>query len=89
MQQPGSFAWQVFDAQVTPLLREEYKIRGATKAVGDTLEELVTRMQDVNPARFLATVAEFNAAVKRDVPFNPEIKDGRRTEVTAGGAKRP
>ena len=31
LQQPGSFAWQVFDQQVKPLLRDEYKLRGATK----------------------------------------------------------
>ena len=80
LQQPGSFAWQVFDSQVIPLLRDEYKLRGATKVRADTLEELVKRMQDVNPAQFLATVQEFNAAVKRDVPFNPNVKDGRCTE---------
>ena len=33
----------------------------------DTLEELVKGMQDVNPQQFLATVREFNAAVKREV----------------------
>src|SRR3546814_20756140 len=27
LQQPGSFAWQVFDSQVTHLLRDEYKAR--------------------------------------------------------------
>ena len=29
--QPGSYAWQVFDSQVLYLLRDEYKMRGATK----------------------------------------------------------
>ena len=41
LQQPGSFAWQVFDAQVKHLLRDEYKLRGATKVQADTLEGLV------------------------------------------------
>ena len=31
LQQPGGYAWQVFDAQVKPLMRDEYKLRGATK----------------------------------------------------------
>ncbi len=55
--QPGNYAWQVFDAQVLPLLRDEYKMRGATKVRADTLEELVNKMQDVNPAGFLKTIA--------------------------------
>ena len=79
LQQPGSFAWQVFDAQGAAYLRDEYKLRGATKVRADTLEELVERMQDVQPEQFLQTVQEFNAAVKREVPFNPNIKDGRCT----------
>lgn len=79
LQQPGSFAWQVFDSQVAHLLREEYKLRGATKVEANTLDELADRMQDVHPAQFLKTVREYNATVKRDVEFNPNIKDGRCT----------
>ena len=56
LQQPGGYAWQVFDAQAKPLMRDEYKLRGATKVTADTLEELVTRMQDVDTAQFLKTV---------------------------------
>ena len=79
LQQPASFAWQVFDAQVAHLLRDEYKLRGATKVQADTLEKLADLMQDVHPAQFHETVREYNAAVKREVPFDPNIKDGRRT----------
>jgi tricarballylate dehydrogenase len=32
-----------------------------------------------NPAAFLKTVKEFNAAVRTDVPFNHSVKDGRST----------
>ena len=77
--QPGSFAWQVFDAQVKHLLRDEYKLRGATKVQANTLEELVDKMQDVHPANFLAMVREYNAAVRREVAFDPNIKDGCST----------
>ena len=31
LEQPGQFAWQVFDAKVTHLLRDEYRIRQVTK----------------------------------------------------------
>jgi tricarballylate dehydrogenase len=33
----------------------------------------------VNAEQFLKTIAEYNAAVTKNVPFNPNIKDGRRT----------
>ena len=79
LQQPGGFAWQVFDAQTKHLMRDEYSLRGATKVSGNTLEELVMRMQDVDAEQFLKTVREYNAAVTRDVPFNPNAKDGLRT----------
>ena len=42
--QPGQFAWQVFDAKVLHLLRDEYRIRRVTKARADTLEELVQKL---------------------------------------------
>lgn len=83
LEQPGSFAWQVFDSQVAHLLREEYKLRGATKVKADTLEELCDKMQDVDYQSFLETVSEFNNAVKRDVEFDPNIKDGKGTEGLA------
>jgi tricarballylate dehydrogenase len=79
LQQPGGFAWQVFDSQVKHLMRDEYKLRGATKVQADTLEELAARMQDVNVQQFVETVREFNAAVQSEVPFDPNIKDGRGT----------
>lgn len=77
LEQPGSYAWHVFDSQVDHLLHDEYRSKGTTKVQADTLEELVARMEDVHPGGFLETVREFNVAVKRDVPFNPNIKDGK------------
>jgi len=54
-------------------------MRGATKVRADTLEDLVAKMQDVNPAGFMKTILEYNAAVKRDVKFDPNVKDGKAT----------
>jgi len=79
LQQPGSFAWQIFDQQVKHLMRDEYKLRGATKVQAETLEGLVEKMQDVHPQNFLDTVRDYNAAIKREVPFDPNVKDGRTT----------
>jgi len=75
--QPGQFAWQVFDAKVAHLLRDEYRIRRATRVAADTLEELVAMLDDVDPGQALKTLQAFNAAVATEVPFDPNIKDGR------------
>jgi len=83
LEQPGSYAWHVFDSQVEHLLHEEYRSKGTTKVHADTLEELVARMEDVHPGQFLQTVREFNAAIRRSAAFNPNIKDGRCTEGLA------
>ena len=80
LKQPGMFAWQIFDAKVTHLLRGEYRIRRVTKAEAQTLEELAPKLTGVDPAAFLQTVHEFNAACQTDIPFNPNIRDGRSTK---------
>ncbi len=79
LHQPEQFAWQVFDAKVVHLLRDEYRIREVTRVRADTLEELASKLDGVNPDRFLEMVHEYNAAVQTDVPFNPTVKDGRGT----------
>ena len=79
LNQPGMFAWQVFDQKVTHLLREEYRIPRITKEQADTFEALAPRLEGVDAGRFLETVRAFNAAPRPDVPFNPNIRDGLRT----------
>jgi len=79
LEQPGQYAWQIYDAKVQSLLLGEYRTRHVTKVTADTMEELADRMGDVNKAQFLRTVEEYNAAVMRDVPFDPNAKDGKGT----------
>ena len=83
LEQPGQFAWQVFDGKVRHLLRDEYRIRQVTKVSANGIEEFAQKLEGVNAAEFLKTVKEWNAAVRIDVPFNPTIKDGRRTQGLA------
>ena len=83
LEQPGQFAWQVFDGKVKHLLRDEYRIRQVTKVSANSIEEFAQKLEGVNAAEFLKTVKEWNAAVRTDVPFNPNIKDGRRTQGLA------
>ena len=83
LKQPGMFAWQVFDSKVTHLLRSEYRIRRTTKAEAGTLEELAAKLTGVDAEGFLRTVRAFNDACRTDIPFDPNVRDGRRTEGLA------
>jgi tricarballylate dehydrogenase len=80
--QPRRTAFQIFDQKVVDILREEYRIREVTKAEANTLEELARKLEIDGPG-FVKTVNDFNAAVMKDVPFNPAIKDGKGTQGLA------
>ena len=83
LEQPGQFAWQIFDAKVDRLLRDEYRIRQATRVEAGTLEALAKGLDGVDAPRFLETVRAFNRAVRRDIPFDPTVRDGRGTDGLA------
>lgn len=83
LEQPGQFAWQIFDGKVTHLLRDEYHIREVTRVKADTLEELAKKLHDVDAEGFLAEIGAYNAAIDQSVEFNPNVKDGRRTNGLA------
>lgn len=80
LEQPGQFAWQIFDAKVTDLLRPEYRIKEVTKVTADTLEDLCARLDDVDGERALETIGTYNQAVQTDIPYDPNVKDGRCTK---------
>lgn len=83
LNQPGHFAWQIFDQKVVHLLRDEYRIKQVTKVSAPTLAELVTKLEGVDAAAALANLEAYNKAVSTDVPFNPNVKDGRGTKGLA------
>jgi tricarballylate dehydrogenase len=80
--QPRRTAFQIFDQKVVDILREEYRIREVTKAEANTFEDLARKLE-IDVPGFVKTVTEFNAAVMKDVPFNPAVKDGRGTRGLA------
>jgi len=80
LQQPGMFAWQIFDNKTIHLQRDEYRIKQVTKVKADTLEDLVSKLDGVNKENCLREILAYNKAIRQDIPFNPTIKDGRRTE---------
>ena len=77
LEQPDQFAWQVFDQKVTHILRDEYRIKRVTKVSAATIEELAEKMEGVNAQGFIEEVRVYNAAVNTDVPFDPNVRDGR------------
>ena len=83
LSQPGQFAWQIFDAKVKNQLRDEYRIKQVTKRTASSLEDLVSKLDDVNAEAALAEIKRYNAAVRQDIAFNPNVKDGRGTEGLA------
>src|SRR5436189_22662 len=86
LEQPHQFAWQIFDQQTVPYQRDDYRIRQVTKVVADTIEGLADKMAEYAPVdkpRFLDTVREYNAAVQREIPYNPTAKDARTTKGLA------
>ena len=80
LEQPDQFAWQIFDKKVTHLLRDEYRIKRVSKVSANTLEELVSKLEGVDPKGALAEIKAYNAAVRQDIAFNPNVKDGRGTK---------
>ena len=83
LEQPGQFAWQIFDQKVKQLQRDEYNIRQITKVTADTIEGLAEKLDGVDSEAFVDEIARYNAAVRQDIEFNPNVKDGRRTEGLA------
>jgi tricarballylate dehydrogenase len=79
LRQPGQIAWQIFDAKVKHLLRDEYRIRQVTKFSADSVDALARRLDGVDAQALCRTVNDFNAAVDQATPFDPTRKDGRGT----------
>lgn len=81
LKQPGSIAWQIFDASLRPLLRkEEYEMPGVGEIIADSLGELADKT-GIAKEQLLATISEFNDSIDRDVMWDPNIKDGRAANV--------
>ena len=79
LEQPGQFAWQIFDQKTKHLQRDEYNIRQITKVTANSIEELASKLDGVNEDAFIEEIKEYNSAVRNDIEFNPNIKDGKAT----------
>lgn len=83
LDQPGQFAWQVFDSKVFDLLYAEYRFHDAHFIEADTLEGLAAQMTGVDASGALETLRRYNAAVDETVPFDPTKLDGKDTPSLA------
>jgi len=80
LEQPGHFAWQIFDAKVDDLLYAEYRFHDAHFVEADTLDELCEKLDGTDPQAARSTLDAYNAAVNDAVPFDPTSLDGKNTQ---------
>ncbi|MEL7460013.1 MAG: FAD-dependent tricarballylate dehydrogenase TcuA [Pseudomonadota bacterium] len=79
LEQPGHFAWQIFDAKVFDLLYDEYHFHDASFVEAPTLDALVDKLEGVDRAAAFDTLQAYNAAVDETVAFDPTTLDGKGT----------
>ncbi|MBD3666269.1 FAD-dependent tricarballylate dehydrogenase TcuA [Sulfitobacter aestuariivivens] len=80
LEQPGQFAWQVFDSKVFDLLYAEYRFHDAHFIEANTLEELVNRMDGVDAEAAMQTLMDYNNSVNDEMEFDPTTLDGKATQ---------
>jgi tricarballylate dehydrogenase len=81
LRQPHRVVFQIFDAKVVHLLRDEYRIAQVTKASAESVGELADKL-GIDRDRLLGTVEAFNASLQPG-EFDPARLDGKRTEGIA------
>lgn len=77
LKQPGSVAYQIYDAKTIPLLRFEYD--QAYGVERNSLEELAKEL-DINVEGFLETIKRYNEAIIEEKEFIYYKPDGRCTK---------
>ena len=83
LQQPQQSAWQIFDAKLPPLLRDEYRIREITKVEANSIAELGQKIDGMDGVGLQNTIDRFNQSIDTTRPFDPTVKDGRCTSGLA------
>lgn len=77
LRQPDGVAFQIFDGRVADQLRAEYGREDTTRHEADSVAELAAQLE-IDVDAFVATVAEYNAAVQPG-DYEPHALDGKRT----------
>jgi tricarballylate dehydrogenase len=76
--QPGAVAYQIYDQKATGLLNQRY-YEFSHPIEADSIDDLATKI-GIEPTVLNHTIAEFNHAVRKDIPFDATKLDGRSTE---------
>ncbi|KIP09700.1 hypothetical protein PHLGIDRAFT_67133 [Phlebiopsis gigantea 11061_1 CR5-6] len=90
LEQPGGFAFQVWDSRATKWLRDEEYGDGVVRKIwADSIEELAGRLQHEgleDEAQFIQTIAHFNQAASQfqlahpTAQWDPAVKDSLSTQ---------
>ena len=80
LEQPGHFAWQIFDSKVFDLLYEEYSFHDAHFVESESMEGLISKLEGVNKDEVSKTIIEYNDSIDTNVNFDPTILDGKSTK---------
>src|SRR5436190_11376181 len=71
LKQPGRQAFQIFDSKTVPMLRDEYRIRQATRVQAQSIEELAEGLM-IDREGLKRTIDEFNGAIQPG-DFKPSV----------------
>ncbi len=77
LKQPHAVAFQLFDQQTVHRLRDEYRIKEATKAEADSIPELAANL-GIDVGGLVRTIEAYNAAC-REGHYDPSKLDGLGT----------
>ena len=80
LEQPNQFAWQIFDSKVFDLLYEEYRFHDAHFVEGNSIDELIEKMDRIDKIETKKTIEQFNNSVDLITSFDPTILDGKSTK---------
>lgn len=78
LSQPGGIAFQIFDQKGIRLMKKHEWMHLECKHEACTLAELATKI-GIDASALENTVAQYNAAIVKDRPYDPTISDGRHT----------
>ena len=80
LEQPGHFAWQIFDSKVLNLLYEEYRFHDAHFVEAISIDELIEKMDGIDKIKTKKTIEQYNNSVDITISFDPTILDGKSTK---------
>ena len=79
LEQPGHFAWQIFDNKVKNFLYDEYFFHDAHFVEANSLKELVSKMDGVDIESTYKTIKSFNESCRSNNIFDPTKLDKKST----------